>query len=124
MKIEPRKLTDTRPYDNNPRQNDDAVAVVANSIREFGFRQPIVVDEAGVIICGHTRYKAAQQLGLEIVPVHMATDLTREQIRPYRLADNRTAEIDCPYCDVIADRFQRFTGVPAVLERTGELAMR
>jgi hypothetical protein len=61
--------------DNNPRSNDDAVDAVGTSIREFGFRQPIVVDTEGVIICGHTRFKAAQKLGLEKIPVHVARDL-------------------------------------------------
>src|SRR5690348_16929232 len=81
------------PYPGNPRLNDDAVAAVAASIREFGFRQPIVVDAEGVIICGHTRWKAAQQLGLEKVPVHVAKDLTPEQLRAYRIADNQTANL-------------------------------
>ncbi len=93
MKIALRKLTDIRPYENNPRHNDDAVEAVAASIREFGFRQPIVVDGEGVIVCGHTRYKAALKLGLEKVPVHIATDLTPEQIKAYRIADNKTAEL-------------------------------
>jgi DNA modification methylase len=69
------------------------VDAVAASIREFGFRQPIVVDAEGVIICGHTRYKAALKLGLEKVPVHVAKDLTPEQIKAYRIADNKTAEL-------------------------------
>jgi DNA modification methylase len=93
MKIELRKLSDIKPYENNPRLNDDAVEAVAASIREFGFRQPIVVDAEGVIICGHTRYKAALKLGLEKVPVHVAKDLTPEQIKAYRIADNKTAEL-------------------------------
>ncbi|WP_315851812.1 DNA methyltransferase [Thermogemmata fonticola] len=93
MKIELRKLTDIRPYENNPRHNNDAVDAVAASIREFGFRQPIVVDPEGVIVVGHTRYKAALQLGLEKVPVHVATDLTPEQIKAYRIADNKTNEL-------------------------------
>ena len=93
MKIELRKLAELRPYDNNPRLNDDAVPAVAASIREFGFRQPIVVDADGVIICGHTRYKAALHLGLEKVPVHVAKDLTPEQIKAYRIADNQTASL-------------------------------
>jgi DNA modification methylase len=93
MKIELRKLSDIKPYENNPRLNDDAVDAVAQSIREFGFRQPIVVDAEGVIICGHTRYKAALKLGLEKVPVHVAKDLTPEQIKAYRIADNKTAEL-------------------------------
>ncbi len=92
MHIEQRALDDIVPYDNNPRQNDDAVDAVARSIQEFGFRQPLVTDENNVIICGHTRYKAAKQLGLETVPVHIATDLTAEQVRAYRLADNASSE--------------------------------
>jgi ParB-like chromosome segregation protein Spo0J len=93
MKIESRLISRVKPYPNNPRVNDDAVDAVATSLREFGFRQPIVVDPDGVIICGHTRWKAAQKLGLEKVPVHVATDLTPEQIKAYRIADNKTAEL-------------------------------
>jgi DNA modification methylase len=93
MKIELRKLSDIRPYENNPRQNDDGVEAVAASLREFGWRQPIVVDAEGVIVVGHTRWKAAQQLGLEEVPVHVARDLTPEQARAYRIADNQTANL-------------------------------
>lgn len=93
MKIELKPLSSIKPYPNNPRINDDAVESVAASIREFGFRQPIVVDGDGVIICGHTRYKAALHLGLEKVPVHVAKDLTSEQIKAYRIADNKTAEL-------------------------------
>jgi DNA modification methylase len=93
MKVELRKLSDIKPYENNPRLNDAAVDAVAASISEFGFRQPIVIDAEGVIICGHTRYKAAMKLGLEKVPVHVARDLTPEQIRAYRIADNQTASL-------------------------------
>jgi len=93
MKIELRKLSDIKAYEKNPRINDDAVDAVAASIREFGFRQPIVVDTDGVIICGHTRWKAAQKLDLEKVPVHVAKDLSPEQIKAYRIADNQTASI-------------------------------
>jgi DNA modification methylase len=77
----------------NPRQNDAGVAAVAASIREYGFRQPIVVDEQFVIIAGHTRFKAALQLDLKEVPVHVATGLTPEQVRAYRIADNQTATL-------------------------------
>ena len=93
MRIEMRSVTSITPYDRNPRQNDDAVAAVAASLREFGFRQPIVVDEAGVIIVGHTRWKAAKTLGMVEVPVHIAVGLSPEQIRAYRIADNQTATI-------------------------------
>ena len=88
-----RKVDDIRPYDRNPRQNDQAVDAVAASLKEFGWRQPIVVDTDGVIIVGHTRWKAAKQLGLAKVPVHVATDLTPEQVRAYRIADNKTGEL-------------------------------
>jgi DNA modification methylase len=93
MKIELRKLSDIKPHENNPRVNDAAVAAVAVSIREFGFRQPIVIDKDSVIVVGHTRYKAALRLGLETVPVRVATELTPEQIKAYRLADNKSAEL-------------------------------
>jgi DNA modification methylase len=93
LNVEHRPLAEIKPYEKNPRVNDAAVDAVAESIRQFGFRQPIVIDEACVIVCGHTRWKAAQKLGLEQVPVHVARDLTPEQIRAYRIADNKTAEL-------------------------------
>jgi len=93
FKVELRPLTAIKPYDKNPRLNEGAVDAVATSITAFGWRQPIVVDGDGVIICGHTRWKAAQRLGLERVPVHVATDLTPEQVRAYRIADNKSAEL-------------------------------
>ena len=93
MKIELRKLSGIEPYPNNPRANDGAVEAVAASIREFGFRQPIVVDKDGVIICGHTRLLAAQTLGLTEAPVHVATDLSAKQIKAFRIADNQTAQL-------------------------------
>jgi DNA modification methylase len=93
MHVELRPIGTVRPYENNPRLNDAAVEAVAASIREFGFRQPIVVDEEGVIIVGHTRFKAALKLGLEMVPVHVAVGMTQAQARAYRLADNQTAQL-------------------------------
>jgi DNA modification methylase len=93
MLVEMRPITSIRPYDNNPRLNDAAVDAVATSIKEFGFRQPIVVDQDNVIIVGHTRYKAALKLGLETVPVHAALGLTPAQAKAYRLADNQTATL-------------------------------
>ncbi len=93
MKIELRTIDQIKPYPGNPRQNDDAVAAVAASLKEFGFRQPVVVDGDGVIIVGHTRHKAAQLLGLTQIPVHVATDLSAAQAKAYRLADNQTATI-------------------------------
>lgn len=93
MKIIEKKTGDLIPYENNPRINDRAVDAVAASIREFGFKQPIVIDKDGVIVCGHTRHKAAQKIGLEKVPCIMADDLTDEQIKAFRLADNKTADL-------------------------------
>jgi DNA modification methylase len=93
MHIELWELSRIRPYDKNPRINDQAVEAVMASLREFGFRQPIVVDAEGVIIVGHTRFKAALRLELAKVPVHVATDLTPAQIKAYRLADNQLATL-------------------------------
>ena len=93
FRVEIRPIDSITPYENNPRLNDKAVDAVAASLKEFGFRQPIVVDSSGVIIAGHTRFRAAQKLQLAHVPVHVATDLTDEQIKAYRIADNKTGEI-------------------------------
>lgn len=93
MEIIIKGIDEIRPYENNPRVNDGAVGAVAESIREFGFQQPIVVDRDGVIIAGHTSYKAAQKLGLTEVPVVVAGNMTDEQVRAYRLADNKTGEL-------------------------------
>jgi ParB-like chromosome segregation protein Spo0J len=93
MQIELRDITAVQPYDRNPRINDGAVDAVAASLREFGFRQPIVVDQFGTIIAGHVRHKAAIKMGMKKVPVYVATDLTPEQVRAYRLADNKTHEL-------------------------------
>jgi len=91
--VELRAIDDVHPYERNPRINDQAVDAVAASLTAFGWRQPIVVDAAGVIIVGHTRWKAARKLGLAKVPVHVATGLTAAQVRAYRLADNKTNEL-------------------------------
>lgn len=93
MKIEIKPVNSIRPYENNPRKNDHAVDKLAESIKAYGFRQPIVIDANGVIVCGHTRWKAAKQLGMKEVPCHVATDLTPEQVKAYRVADNRMSEI-------------------------------
>lgn len=82
-----------REYQNNPRYNDDAVKAVAESIKEFGFKNPIIVDKTNTIVCGHTRLKAAKMLALDRVPTILADDLTEEQIKAFRLADNKTAEL-------------------------------
>ncbi len=86
-------ISEVKPYENNPRINDGAVEATANSIKEFGWQQPIVVDKDKVIIVGHTRLKAAKSLGLSEVPVVVATNLTDEKVKAYRLADNKVGEI-------------------------------
>ena len=91
--IEWAPIESVTPYARNPRKiGADAVSAVAGSIKEFGFKSPIIVDKDRVIINGHTRLKAAQQLGLKEVPIVVASDLTPEQVRAYRIADNRSAE--------------------------------
>jgi len=92
MNIIEKKLSEIIPYEKNPRKNDQAVDYVANSIKEFGFKVPIVIDNDNVIVCGHTRYKASRKLHLETVPCVIADDLTDEQIKAYRLADNKVSE--------------------------------
>lgn len=86
-------LNEITPYENNPRNNAPAVDAVAASIEEFGFKVPIVIDKDGVIVAGHTRYIAAQKLGLETVPCIMADDLSDEQVKAFRLADNKVSEL-------------------------------
>ena len=93
MEIIYKAVSDLIPYENNPRKNDDAVDYVANSIKEFGFKVPIIVGTDNVIVTGHTRLKAAIKLGLTEVPVIVADDLTEEQINAFRLADNKVAEM-------------------------------
>lgn len=87
-----KKIAEIKPYEKNPRKNDEAVEYVANSIKEFGFKVPIVIDKNGVIVAGHTRYKASKKLGIDTVPCIVADDLTDEQIKAYRLADNKVSE--------------------------------
>lgn len=93
MQIKEILLADLQEYENNPRNNDGAVQAVAESIKSFGWKVPIVVDRDNVIVAGHTRYRAAQRLGLDKVPCIIADDLTPEQCRAYRLADNKTGEL-------------------------------
>ena len=93
MKVLDLKLSDITPFENNPRNNDEAVEPVLNSIKQFGFKVPIVIDKNNIIVTGHTRYKAAKKMKLEKVPCIIADDLTDEQIKAYRLADNKVGEI-------------------------------
>ena len=80
------------PYDNNPRMNEGGVEPVAKSIEQYGFKVPIVIDKDNVVVCGHTRLKAAQKLGLEEVPCIMADDLTDDQVKAFRIADNKVSD--------------------------------
>lgn len=84
---------DLKPYEHNPRNNDEAISAVAKSIEEFGFKVPIIIDKDNSIVCGHTRMKAAIKLGLERVPCIIADDLSEDQIKAFRLADNKVSEL-------------------------------
>jgi len=92
VQVQDQPITEIIPYARNPRHNEKAVDKVAASIKEFGFRQPIVVDSENVIIAGHTRYLAAQKLKLDTVPTHTAEGLTPQQVKAYRIADNRVSQ--------------------------------
>ena len=93
MNIIEKRLDEVIPYANNPRDNSGAIEKVVESIRDFGFKVPIVIDKDNVIVAGHTRVLAAKTLGMDTVPAIMADDLTEEQIKAYRIADNSTAEL-------------------------------
>jgi len=92
MKIIQMNIKDIKPYSNNPRKNDKAIDKVAESIKQFGFRQPLVIDKDNIIIVGHTRYSAAKKLKVKSLPVVIADDMTEQQIKAYRIADNKTNE--------------------------------
>lgn len=92
MEIVYKKIDEVIPYEKNPRNNDEAVKYVAESIKQFGFKVPIIVDKDNIIVAGHTRLKAAKQLGLKEVPTITADDLTPEQVKAFRLADNKVSE--------------------------------
>ena len=98
-----KSIDELKAYDKNPRRNDDAVDYVANSIRDFGFKVPVVIDNHNTIVCGHTRVKAAVKLGMDEVPCVLADDLTPEQIKAYRLADNKVSELALWDWDLLGD---------------------
>lgn len=102
MNIIDKKVDELIPYVNNPRENDDAVDAVASSIKNFGFKVPIVIDSKNEIVNGHTRLKAAKKLGIENIPAIIADDLTPEQIKAFRLADNRVGELSVWDSDALA----------------------
>lgn len=103
MEITYKKLSELHPYKNNPRKNDSAVDAVAASIKEFGFKVPVVIDKDGTIVAGHTRYKAAKKLKINEIPCIVADDLTDEQIKAFRLADNKVGELAEWNFDLLSD---------------------
>ncbi len=111
MQITNKKISDLKEYENNPRDNTQAVEAVANSIKEFGFKVPIIVDNQNIIIAGHTRYKAAISLGLEEVPCIVASDLTPEQVKAFRLADNKVGEIATWNLDMLKKELEGIDGL-------------
>ena len=117
LKVTYMKISEIHPYDKNPRNNDDAVAAVARSIQEFGWQQPIVVDQNMVIIVGHTRLKAAISLGLTEVPVAVADHLTPEQVQAYRIADNKTSELAEWNYELLPLEIRDLQELPALLEK-------
>lgn len=115
LKVETLSINAVKPYENNPRFNEQAVEAVAKSIQDFGFRNPIIVDAEHVIICGHTRYKAAKVLKLNKVPCIVAADLSEEQVKAFRLADNKVGELaqwefDRLYAELSSLPEEMFTG--------------
>lgn len=104
-------LQEITPYDNNPRQNDETVQKLAESIQEFGFLQPIVLDKHNIIVVGDTRYKAAKLIGKETVPVIIADHLTDEQAAAYRIADNKIAETSEWDLDKLEEEFEKFQSI-------------
>jgi ParB-like chromosome segregation protein Spo0J len=93
MDIVYKKVSEIHPYEKNPRKNSNTAEALVESIKAFGFKNPIIIDENDIIICGHARYKAAQMLGLEEVPTITASGLTKTQIKAFRIADNKTSEL-------------------------------
>jgi ParB-like chromosome segregation protein Spo0J len=106
MKVKLTNITDIKPYNDNPRNNAEAVDKVAQSIKDFGFRVPIVVDENMIVLAGHTRLKAAEIIGLKKVPIHQAQDLSDAQKKAFRIADNKISEFADWDKDLLSKEFQ------------------
>lgn len=119
QQISYRDISEIHPYEHNPRNNDAAVEPVAQSIKNFGFRVPILIDREGTIIAGHTRYKAAKQLGLDQVPCILVDDLSEAQIRAYRIADNKVSEASSWNDDVLRSEMEALKALDIDLEQTG-----
>ena len=119
QQISYRDISEIHPYEHNPRNNDAAVEPVAQSIKNFGFRVPILIDREGTIIAGHTRYKAAHLLGMERVPCILVDDLSDEQVRAYRIADNKVAEASSWDEDILRIEMEALKALNVDLEQTG-----
>lgn len=116
LNIVMKKISELKDYENNPRKNDKAVDAVANSINSFGFKVPVIIEPDGTIIAGHTRVKASKKLGLEEVPCIIADDLTEDQIKAFRVADNKTAELADWDMDKLIDELK---GIEMDMEQFG-----
>lgn len=112
-------ISQIHPYENNPRNNEAAIEPVAQSIKRFGFRVPILIDGKGTIIAGHTRYEAAKRLGMDKAPCIRVDDLTDEQIRAYRIADNKVAEASSWNDDVLRAEMDALKALDVDLTDTG-----
>ena len=108
MKIVEKKLEELKPYENNPRINVKAIKPVAESIKRYGFKVPLVIDKNNVIVCGHTRFYASKEIGLESVPCIVADDLSPEQVKEYRLVDNKTSEFSYWDFDKLYNEIEEF----------------
>ena len=111
MNIIDKKIDDLKPYENNPRKNDKAISPVAESIKNFGFKVPIVIDKNDVIVCGHTRFEAAKKIGMDVVPCIIADDLTDEQIKAFRLADNKVSELSEWDVDLLVEELKDISDI-------------
>ena len=119
MKIEQVKISKIKPYEKNPRQNDNAVEIVARSIKEFGFKVPVILDKKGEIVAGHTRVKAAKKMGMEEVPAIYAKDLNEKQIKAFRIMDNKTNEYSTWDEELLVEEFKFLKKAGFDLELTG-----
>lgn len=122
MEIVMRKVSELTPYEKNPRLNDKAVDACADSIKAYGFKVPIIVDKNGVIVAGHTRLKAAKKLGLKDVPCIVADDLSEEQIRAFRIADNKVSDFSIWDNRLLLEELQAITEYDADLFTGFEMA--
>lgn len=116
IKVVMMKISDLKDYENNPRKNDKAVDAVANSIHSFGFKVPVIIEPDGTIIAGHTRVKASKKLGIEEIPCIVADDLTEDQVKAFRVADNKTAELADWDMDKLIDELK---GIEMDMEQFG-----